>query len=74
MGHGGRIHKRRSQSFTESLSPISFPLNQLRPYSRDRWRRTGKSEVDGKAPEKNSEDLLGLWQASVPDPWCVIQG
>ena len=50
MGHAGWIHKRRSQSVTNALSPISFPLNQLRPYSRVQRCRTGKSEVDGSAP------------------------
>ena len=50
MGQGGWIHKKRSQSFTNTLSPISFSFSQLRPYSRLRRARTGKSEVDGSDP------------------------
>ena len=50
MGHAGSIHKKRSRRFTTPLSPISLPLNQLRPHSRLRRARTGKSEVDGSDP------------------------
>ena len=50
MGHAGWIHKKRSRRFTKPLSPNSFPLNQLRPYSRVRRCRTGRSEVDGSDP------------------------
>ena len=50
MGHAGWIHKRRSRRFTNPLSPISLPLMQLRPHSRLRRARTGRSEVDGSDP------------------------
>ena len=50
MGQGGWIHKKRSQSLTNTLSPIFFPFSQLRPHSRVRRARTGKAEVDGSDP------------------------
>jgi len=50
MGHWGWIHKTRSRRFTKPLSPISLSLMQLRPHSRLRRARTGKSEVDGSDP------------------------
>ena len=46
----GGFTKNRSRRFTKPLSPISLPLNQLRPYSRVRRCRSGKSEVDGSDP------------------------
>ena len=44
MGHAGWIHKWRSRRFTKTLSPISLPITQLRPYSRLRRADRGRED------------------------------